>query len=103
VYANVDEDIDKRRFWIAEAATPIICRSTRDMDCSIIYYQSTNAEYTSFTVEGGYRKKVGVKYSMCLDRVTVINARNNVVNITPLERDRLTKMGEALDRVNQDD
>tara|TARA_R110002050_G_scaffold52580_1_gene119854 strand:+ start:675 stop:1229 length:555 start_codon:yes stop_codon:yes gene_type:complete len=98
VYANADQDTEKRRFWIAEAATPIICRTSRDMDCSIIYYQSINEDYTSFAVEGGTRKKAVVKFSMCLDRVTVINSRNNIVNISTSERDRLTQMGKELDK-----
>ncbi len=93
----MEQDPQNRRFWIAEAASPIISRSGRDMDCHIYYFTATNEEYTCFTVEGGHRTKVAVKYSMCLDRVTAINARNNTVNITEMERDRLTKLGKALD------
>ncbi len=94
VYASPDEP---RRFWIAEAAAPI--KTTRpDQQHSIYYYIADDTEYLSFKPEGGRKEKRKVLYSECLGVVQCRTNKNDVVTITAMERDRLTRIGETLDK-----
>ncbi len=94
IYANEKES---RRFWIAEAAG-VIRKGNRDNQTfGIFYYAATDKDYTIFKPEGGTKEKSKVFYSQCLCPVVPLSRKEDEIVITPLIRDKLTRLGIRLD------
>ncbi len=100
IYASRGE---KRRFWVAEAATAIRKGPRENQMFSIFYYQATNPEYTTFEPENGYKLKSKVNYSQCICPLDVASRKDDSVVITPLVRDKITRIGLALDNESEEE
>ena len=100
IYANAGE---KRRFWVAEAATLIKKGPRASQTFSIYYYSATNSDYTSFQPENGNKMKSKVNYSQCICPIDIVSKKDDCVVITPLVRDKITRIGMALDNESDEE
>tara|TARA_R110002050_G_scaffold27203_1_gene71090 strand:+ start:407 stop:901 length:495 start_codon:yes stop_codon:yes gene_type:complete len=99
VYPSIEEDPDKRRFWIAQAGSDIPHGLSMEDLVYIFYYEAENPSYTVFVKEGGSRKRVSIPYKSLLSKVDIISYEDEkgIVVISTKERDRLTERGKVLD------
>ncbi len=99
VYPSIEEDPDKRRFWIAQVGSDIPPGLGMEELVYIFYYEAENPSYTVFVKEGGSRKRVSIPYKSLLSKVDIISYEDEkgIVVITTKERDRLTERGKVLD------
>ncbi len=94
IYARKDV---KERFWVAEAVGPIKKGERPEQEFRIFYYEHTVDDYTEFTWENGEKKIDKVLYRHCLCPITPLTRTEDYVTITPLLRDKITKIGLELD------
>ncbi len=98
IYA--DENVRPMRFWIAESIKAISKPETQedeDILFPIYYFAAIEDNHLIYEPEYTPKKRTSVKYAQCLGTVSPLTHKNNVIEITAMERDRLQSIALAED------